>query len=101
MAATLGVTELTVTNWELNRVTPKITFLPRIIAFLGYTPPPYEKGSDNVVENMKRYRITHGLSQEKFSKLLGVDETTVAKWERGDHKPLKILREKVLNILKL
>ena len=40
--ATLGVTESTVTNWELNRITPYFTYLPRIIAFLGYTQPPFD-----------------------------------------------------------
>ena len=38
IAARLGVTESTVTNWELNRTSPKIRFLPSIIALLGYDP---------------------------------------------------------------
>jgi transcriptional regulator with XRE-family HTH domain len=40
VAARLGVTESTVTNWELNRTSPKIRFLPGIIALLGYDPRP-------------------------------------------------------------
>ena len=99
VAVTLGVTESAVTNWELNRVTPYFTYLPKIITFLGYTPSPYDKVSDNVVENMRRYRLIRGLSQEKFAKLIGVDETTVAKWERGDHIPTKKLVEKLLSFL--
>ena len=83
------MTESAVTNWELNRVTPYFTYLPRIIAFLGYTPSPYDKVSDNLIKRIKLYRQVHGLSQEKFAKLIGVDETTVAKWERGEHEPLK------------
>ena len=89
VAATLGVTVSAVTNWELNRVTPYFTYLPKIIAFLGYIPPPFDKMADNIVERMKLYRFTHGLSQEKFAKLIGLDETTVAGWERGKHKPSK------------
>lgn len=42
---------------------------------------------------MRPYRFIQGLSQEKFAKLVGVDETTVAGWERGDHKPSKKLAE--------
>jgi transcriptional regulator with XRE-family HTH domain len=99
VAATLGVTESAVTNWELNRVTPYFTYLPKIIAFLGYTPPPYCKKTDNVVEQMKLYRLTHGLSQEKFAQLVGVDETTVAKWERGKHEPSKKLNKKLSIII--
>jgi transcriptional regulator with XRE-family HTH domain len=94
VALTLGVTESAITNWELNRVTPYFTYLPRIIVFLGYTPPPYDKVPDNVIERIKLYRQIHGLSQEKFAKLIGVDETTVAKWERGKHQPSKKLIEK-------
>ena len=100
VAATLGVTISAVTNWELNRVTPYFTYLPKIIAFLGYTPAPFDKMSDNFVERMKLYRLTHGLSQEKFAKLLGVDETTVASWEKARHEPTKALREKIKNFLK-
>jgi transcriptional regulator with XRE-family HTH domain len=87
VAATLGVTQSALTNWELNRVTPYFTYLPKIIAFLGYTPPPYDKKSDNIIERMKLYRLTHGLSQERFAKLVGVDETTVASLKRGEHVP--------------
>ena len=54
----------------------------------------------NILKRIKIYRFTHGLSQEKFAKLIGVDETTVAKWERGEHKPSKKLLEK-LSLLKL
>jgi DNA-binding transcriptional regulator YiaG len=92
---TLGVTESAVTNWELNRGTPYFTYLPKIIAFLGYIPSPYDKKSDNMIEQMKLYRLTHGLSQEKFAKLVGVDETTVAKWERGEHTPTHKLIERI------
>ena len=100
VAATFGVTVSAVTNWELNRVTPYFTYLPKIIAFLGYTPPPYCKKTDNVIEKMKLYRLIHGLSQEKFAKLIGVDETTVAKWERGEHKPLKKFIERLSILFK-
>jgi transcriptional regulator with XRE-family HTH domain len=39
-AERLGVTESTVTNWELNRTTPALRFLPAIIALLGFDPRP-------------------------------------------------------------
>jgi transcriptional regulator with XRE-family HTH domain len=100
VALLLGVTESTVTGWELNHTTPGITHLPKIIDFLGYVPEPYCKKTNNIIEQMKLYRQIHGLTQEKFAKLIGVDETTVAKWERGEHMPMKILREKICNIFK-
>lgn len=32
---------------------------------------------------IRRYKYEHGLSNEKLVKVLGVDETTVADWERN------------------
>lgn len=95
VAATLGVTTSAVTNWEKNRVTPYFTYLPKIIAFLGYTPAPFDKIGGNIIEQIKLYRLTHGLSQEKFAKLIEIDETTIAKWERGEHEPTKRLVNKI------
>jgi transcriptional regulator with XRE-family HTH domain len=66
-----------------------------MISFLRYTPPPFDKESDNVIERIKLYRLTRGMSQEKFANLIGVDETTVAKWERGEHEPSKKLIKKL------
>ena len=96
----MGVTESAVTNWEKNRVAPYFIFLPKIVAFLGYTPAPFDTIPDNIVERMKLYRLTHGLCQEKFAKLVGVDETTIASWERGGHKPSEKLTKK-LSFLKM
>ena len=68
---------------------PKYPTCPGSSPYLGHTPSPYDNTSDNVVERIKRYRQTHGLSQKKFAKLIGVDVTTVAKWERKKHMPSK------------
>jgi len=35
VAERLGVNEATVTNWELNRTSPALWFLPAIVRFLG------------------------------------------------------------------
>jgi DNA-binding XRE family transcriptional regulator len=90
----LGVAKTAITGWEKGYFAPHITVLPRIIAFLGYTPEPYSTASGTVAERMKCYRQVHGLSQEKFARLLGVDETTVMNWERGEHVPSKKLMQK-------
>jgi len=95
VAATLGVTDSSITGWERNCFNPQTIHLPRIIAFLGYTPSTYDQVEDNIIENLKRYRLTHGLNQMKFAKLLGVNEKTVARWELGDFKPSKKLVEKL------
>ena len=98
VAATLGVGELVVNGWEKHRFSPQPSHLPGIITFLGYTPSPYDKVGDNVMEKMKLYRLTHGMSQMKFAKLLSVDQKTVAMWEVGKHTPSMKLVERFLKL---
>jgi DNA-binding XRE family transcriptional regulator len=38
VAEKLQVNPMTVCNWETNRTSPQLRFMPRIIAFLGYNP---------------------------------------------------------------
>lgn len=38
VAQRLGVKTDTILNWEHNRTTPTLRYLPRVIAFLGYDP---------------------------------------------------------------
>jgi|SRR5665213_203564 len=64
IAATLSADVQMVLNWEKNRQSPHLAVLPRIIAFLGYIPPTLAKAPDGLVDHVKRYRLTHGLSQE-------------------------------------
>lgn len=37
--------------------------------------------------NIRRYRLTLGLSQAKLGQAVAVDKTTVAHWEAGDYSP--------------
>jgi DNA-binding XRE family transcriptional regulator len=95
VSTTIRVSELTVNGWERHRYSPCLACLPRIISFLTYTPPPFDEIPDNVVDRIRLYRRTHGFNQEKLSELIGIDETTIAKWERGEHKPSKKIIEKI------
>ncbi|MCL5958456.1 MAG: helix-turn-helix domain-containing protein [Chloroflexi bacterium] len=38
VAHKLGVPECSVLNWEKNRTSPTLHFIPRIVEFLGYVP---------------------------------------------------------------
>jgi tetratricopeptide (TPR) repeat protein/transcriptional regulator with XRE-family HTH domain len=54
----------------------------------------------------KRGRLTRrrkalGLTQEQLAELLGVDRTTVARWERGEAQPLPWLRPRLAKALKV
>ena len=38
-------------------------------------------------ELIKRYRLRHGLSQQRMADLMGVSQRTISRWERGDDNP--------------
>jgi transcriptional regulator with XRE-family HTH domain len=83
-------------NWENNRVTPAVKFIPAIIAFLGYDPIPQPAG---LHERLVWFRRCQGWTQEAFAKVLGVDQTTLAKWERGERVPKGVYMSKVSSVL--
>jgi transcriptional regulator with XRE-family HTH domain len=39
----LGVSATAITGWEKNLREPDPAFIPKIIAFLGYTPPVFDE----------------------------------------------------------
>jgi len=50
-----------------------------------------EKSASRIIEieepNAKQIRNNLGLSQEKFSKMLGISSATLRNWEQGRRKP--------------
>jgi transcriptional regulator with XRE-family HTH domain len=38
-------------------------------------------------ERVKRYRLRHGLTQERLAAVLGVAQRTISRWERGQDRP--------------
>jgi DNA-binding transcriptional regulator YiaG len=50
----------------------------------GYNPLPT---GPSLADRLKVYRQVKGLSQEKLAALLGVNESTLWKWESGKSKP--------------
>jgi transcriptional regulator with XRE-family HTH domain len=85
VAAQLGVNTASIGNWEINETRPMVHCLPGIIAFLGHNPLPE---ADDLIGKLKRLRGTLGLTQEKLGQELGIDESTIAGWERGDNTPV-------------
>lgn len=82
----LGVTESTIWNWEKNATTPAIRLIPRIIRFLGYNPYPT---GQSLPEKLTSARKALGLSQRKLAHMLSVDQSTLAGWETGRHRPTR------------
>ena len=84
VAERFGVGKGTVHNWEINFSQPDFTYMPAIIEFLGYNPLP---PATNMAQRLVRGRTVLGLSQEQAAQKLGVDPSTLAKWERGEREP--------------
>jgi DNA-binding transcriptional regulator YiaG len=90
VAAEIGICESTIMRWETNRAEPETRYVPRIIEFLGYCP---YRPTASFREWLRQCRAAWGLSQEALAQALSVDESTVAHWERGDHRPTRALAE--------
>ncbi len=84
VAAEFGVDYRTVSNWERNSPVAA-RFLPKVVAFLGYDP---REESGHLGERIRTLRERQGLSQEALAERLGVNASTVTRWERGRVKKL-------------
>ena len=97
VAERLGVDAMTICNWETNRTSPQLRFIPRIIAFLGYNPHYTQSGT--LGERIVACRRVMGLSQKELACHLGVDPSTLGRWERGTGRPSQRCRERLLAFL--
>jgi transcriptional regulator with XRE-family HTH domain len=58
--------------------------MPAILRFLGYNPlPPGRTWAERLVNA----RTALGLSQKESAQKIGVDQGTLARWERGEREP--------------
>lgn len=84
VARLIGVTVLTITNWERNATEPELRFMPTIIDFLGAY---HEPRPDSLPRRLVAARRAMGLSQREAARRMGVDPSTLARWERGERLP--------------
>jgi transcriptional regulator with XRE-family HTH domain len=97
LSLNLNVSDITIYLWEKNRVQPSSVQIPKIIEFLGRDP--FEKETENMGDKIREYRRVQGLTQKKLAEQLGVDQTTLAGWERGEHQPMKRLLKKLFSFI--
>ncbi len=84
VAKQLGVNVASIVNWENNRTKPGVEYMPAIIRFLGYNPlTPSNNWADRLVQG----RTALGLTQKQAAARIGVDQCTLARWERGEREP--------------
>lgn len=93
LSSNLNVSDITIYLWEKNKVQPSLLQIPKIIEFLGYDP--FEKKAEYLGDKIREYRRIHGLTQKDFAKQIGIDNTTLASWERSEHTPTKKLLDKI------
>ena len=84
VAERIGADASTLTNWELNRTSPALRFLPGIVQFLGYTPWTRDGSTGN---QLLAYRRERGCPSQPLAHLVGVDPGTHSRWERGRRWP--------------
>jgi DNA-binding transcriptional regulator YiaG len=85
IARVIGVSELMICHWETQRYQPGTRFLPKIINFLGYAPYQTPR---SIGDWLRQVRSCLGMSQQLFAFTVGLDESTIADWERGDRLPM-------------
>jgi DNA-binding transcriptional regulator YiaG len=73
----------TVTNWEGNRTEPDLRLVPEILSFLELDSLPTVESS-SPGEVLVAYRRALGVSQSEMARRLGIDPTTLSRWERGN-----------------
>lgn len=102
VAREIGVCQKTYEYWEQGRTAePELRFYPAIIRFLGYDPTASE-ATASIGERLRARRRTRGLSRKKAAALLGIDESTLWKWEeRGEQaRPARRVMRAVEEFLK-
>lgn len=60
-----------------------------------------EKVKTKLPENLKKFRIKAGLTQEELAKKLGKTKNVISNWERGENRPDAETIAKICAILKV
>jgi transcriptional regulator with XRE-family HTH domain len=84
VAEQLAVTRTSIHNWEHNRQRPKVAYVPAILNFLGYCP---ELANGNWADRLVQARACQGLTRGQAADRMGINPSTLARWERGERKP--------------
>lgn len=87
VAEELSICLETYIHWERDKTNPPVGFWPRIVEFLGYDPS--SKSGRSLGERLRAARRSKGLSRRAAAEALGVDETTLWRWEDNRRAPTR------------
>ncbi len=93
VAEFIGVTVETTLNWEQNYSSPTTACFPKIIEYLGYCPVTEESWGATLGVRTRLHRIHRGLSIKEAAVEIGVDPTSLARWERQGYDPSRKYRK--------
>ena len=68
----------------MSKTEPVISMYPRIIEYLGYYPFPDPQVLGERLISIRRHQ---GLSRKRLAEMIGIDEGTVLRIERGKSLP--------------
>jgi DNA-binding XRE family transcriptional regulator len=112
-AVKLGVSTLTMSLWERDRVYPSWAFQPRLIAYLGYNPftetglktPQSNEPScvaffspdapTTMGQKIKLHRLKLRKSRKQFAAELGISQKTLWGWETDRWQPSNLLKRRI------
>ena len=84
VAKVIGCDEMSIVNWERGHTVPRINHMAGVTRFLGCNPFP---SADTLAEQLLNRRKAFGITQKEFAREIGVDPSTLARWERSEREP--------------
>ena len=113
---TIGVDECTVTNWEIRGIYPTGDNLRRVVEFIDAHQsdpiprktlwalcfaenPFYPQNVQTLGDKIRATRMENFMSIGQLAEKLGVNESTIAKWELKGTKPRPDLIERIQSFL--
>jgi DNA-binding XRE family transcriptional regulator len=80
-AEMIGCDETSVVNWEKGHHSPRVNHMAGVVNFLGF------QNGDTMAHRLVNHRKALGMTQKEFAGQIGVDPTTLTRWERGEREP--------------
>ena len=84
-AKMIGCDEMSIVNWEKGHNAPRVNHMAGVVGFLGFNP--FQNG-DTLAQQLVNHRKVLGVTQKAFAGQIGVDPSTLARWEGGERKPV-------------
>jgi transcriptional regulator with XRE-family HTH domain len=92
VAKMIDCDEMSIVNWEKGHTTPRVNHMAGVVRFLGCNPV---QNGDTLALRLVNHRKALGITQKDFARQIGIDPSTLARWERGEREPTGEFLERV------